>query len=192
MITVFVGVVVSVLQYKRKKVLHQYYKKVDELKIAQQELYELRQRESESNHFVQEKAQEIIRLQSELDNSMQNSQLMRDNLKYKMEETGVAQLLRRKAASGSKLSEGEWERIAMFVNENLQNFNTFLCSKSEILGVQKTRICILLRLFVGVKNTGTMLGVSGAYISKTSKQIVSELFLTEGGGKELTRKLSEF
>ena len=36
-----------------------------------------------------------------------------------------------------------------------------------------------------------MLGVSGAYISKTSKQIVSELFLTEGGGKELTRKLSE-
>jgi len=190
-ISVIVGFVVSVLQYKRKKALQRYYKKVDELKIAQQELCELRLRESESNHFVQEKEQEIIRLQSELDNSMQNAQLMHDNLKYMMEETGIAQLLRRKAATGSQLSKEEWERIAMFINENLPDFNTFLSSKSKILGLQKTRICILLRLFVGVKNTGTMLGVSSAYISKTSKQIVSELFLTEGGGKELTRKLSD-
>ena len=190
-ISVFVGFIVYVLQYKRKLALQKYYKKVDELNSAQQELYELRQRESEANHFVQEKEQEIIRLQSELENSMQNAQLMHDNLKFKMEEAGIAQLLRRKAASGSKLSKDEWERIVMFVDENLPNFYMFLSSKSEILGLQKTRICILLRLFVGVKNTGTMLGVSGAYISKTSKQIVSELFLTEGGGKELTRKLSE-
>jgi hypothetical protein len=123
---------------------------------------------------------------------MRNIQLKHDKEKYLMEETGIAQLLRRKAATGTKLTNDEWETITQFVSKNLPEFDSFLSSKSDLLGLTKERICILLRLYVGVKNTGTMLGVSGPYISKVSGIIASDLFFIEGGGKELARKLSEY
>lgn len=189
---VLVGIVITVLQHKRKEALQHYYKKVEELNIAQDELNQLRRHESESEQFIHEKEQEILRLQSELDDSMRNIQLKHDKEKYLMEETGIAQLLRRKAATGTKLTNDEWETITQFVSKNLPEFDSFLSSKSDLLGLTKERICILLRLYVGVKNTGTMLGVSGPYISKVSGIIASDFFFIEGGGKELARKLSEY
>jgi hypothetical protein len=163
--------------------------KVEELKAAQQELRQLLQRSSESEMLISKKEQEIRRLQSELDDTMKNRQLKRDKVKFQMEESGIGQLLRRKAASGTKLTEEEWARINQFISESMPEFDAFLSSKAEILGIQWMRICILFRLFVIEKNVGTMLGVSAPFISSECKKINSKLFFVEGSGKVLAREL---
>jgi hypothetical protein len=121
--------------------------------------------------------------------SDKQSQLKRNKETILMSEAGITQLLNWKAATGTKLTEEEWDRISHFVGEHLPGFAAFLVSNSKFLGQTKTRICILLRLYVGGKGTGTMLGVSSAYVSKASRQIVSRLFSVEGGGKELVQEL---
>jgi tetratricopeptide (TPR) repeat protein len=188
-LSILAAIVFAALLHQRKKALKHYYIKVEELKAAQQELRQLLQRSSESEMLISKKEQEIQRLQSELDITMKNRQLKRDKVKFQMEESGIGQLLRRKAASGTKLTEEEWARINLFISESMPEFDAFLSSKAEILGIQWMRICILFRLFVIEKNVGTMLGVSAPFISSECKKINSKLFFVEGSGKVLAREL---
>ena len=188
-LSILAAIVFAALLHQRKKALKHYYIKVEELKAAQQELRQLLQRSSESEMLISKKEQEIRRLQSELDITMKNRQLKRDKVKFQMEESGIGQLLRRKAASGTKLTEEEWARINQFISESMPEFDAFLSSKAEILGIQWMRICILFRLFVIEKNVGTMLGVSAPFISSECKKINSKLFFVEGSGKVLAREL---
>ena len=188
-LSILAAIVFAALLHQRKKALKHYYIKVEELKAAQQELRQLLQRSSESEMLISKKEQEIRRLQSELDITMKNRQLKRDKEKFQMEESGIGQLLRRKAASGTKLTEEEWARINLFISESMPEFDAFLSSKAEILGIQWMRICILFRLFVIEKNVGTMLGVSAPFISSECKKINSKLFFVEGSGKVLAREL---
>jgi hypothetical protein len=188
-LSILAAIVFAALLHQRKKALKHYYIKVEELKAAQQELRQLLQRSSESEMLISKKEQEIQRLQSELDITMKNRQLKRDKEKFQMEESGIGQLLRRKAASGTKLTEEEWARINQFISESMPEFDAFLSSKAEILGIQWMRICILFRLFVIEKNVGTMLGVSAPFISSECKKINSKLFFVEGSGKVLAREL---
>ena len=188
-LSILAAIVFAALLHQRKKALKHYYIKVEELKAAQQELRQLLQRSSESEMLISKKEQEIQRLQSELDDTMKNRQLKRDKEKFQMEESGIGQLLRRKAASGTKLTEEEWARINQFISESMPEFDAFLSSKAEILGIQWMRICILFRLFVIEKNVGTMLGVSAPFISSECKKINSKLFFVEGSGKVLAREL---
>ena len=188
-LSILAAIVFAALLHQRKKALKHYYIKVEELKAAQQELRQLLQRSSKSEMLISKKEQEIQRLQSELDDTMKNRQLKRDKEKFQMEESGIGQLLRRKAASGTKLTEEEWARINQFIIESMPEFDAFLSSKAEILGIQWMRICILFRLFVIEKNVGTMLGVSAPFISSECKKINSKLFFVEGSGKVLAREL---
>ena len=188
-LSILAAIVFAALLHQRKKALKHYYMKVEELKAAQQELRQLLQRSTESEMLISKKEQEIQRLQSELDDTMKNRQLKRDKEKFQMEESGIGQLLRRKAASGTKLTEEEWARINLFISESMPEFDAFLSSKAEILGIQWMRICILFRLFVIEKNVGTMLGVSAPFISSECKKINSKLFFVEGSGKVLAREL---
>ena len=188
-LSILAAIVFAALLHQRKKALKHYYIKVEELKAAQHELRQLLQRSSESEMLISKKEQEIQRLQSELDDTMKNRQLKRDKEKFQMEESGIGQLLRRKAASGTKLTEEEWARINQFISESMPEFDAFLSSKAEILGIQWMRICILFRLFVIEKNVGTMLGVSAPFISSECKKINSKLFFVEGSGKVLAREL---
>ena len=188
-LSILAAIVFAALLHQRKKALKHYYIKVEELKAAQQELRQLLQRSSESEMLISKKEQEIRKLQSELDITMKNRQLKRDKVKFQMEESGIGQLLRRKAASGTKLTEEEWARINQFISESMPEFDAFLSSKAEILGIQWMRICILFRLFVIEKNVGTMLGVSAPFISSECKKINSKLFFVEGSGKVLAREL---
>ena len=188
-LSILAAIVFAALLHQRKKALKHYYIKVEELKAAQHELRQLLQRSSKSEMLISKKEQEIQRLQSELDDTMKNRQLKRDKEKFQMEESGIGQLLRRKAASGTKLTEEEWARINQFISESMPEFDAFLSSKAEILGIQWMRICILFRLFVIEKNVGTMLGVSAPFISSECKKINSKLFFVEGSGKVLAREL---
>ena len=188
-LSILAAIVFAALLHQRKKALKHYYMKVEELKAAQQELRQILQRSTESEMLISKKEQEIQRLQSELDDTMKNRQLKRDKEKFQMEESGIGQLLRRKAASGTKLTKEEWARINLFISESMPEFDAFLSSKAEILGIQWMRICILFRLFVIEKNVGTMLGVSAPFISSECKKINSKLFFVEGSGKVLAREL---
>ena len=189
---ILAGIIFSIYRQKRISALRKYLTKVEELKTAKNILSQYKQQNIESSRLISEKEQEIQVLETELERYVKNQQLSRDNDLFLMEECGIGQLLRKKAAIGTTLNHDEWERINLFIREQLPGFDEFISKQTDIYGTAKGKICVLLRLYVGVKNTGTMLGVSSAYVSKMSREILSELFKKSGSGKELTKELSKF
>ena len=192
LLAIIAGIIFSVYRQKRRLALKKYQIKVEEIRTAKDILSQFKQQKTESSKLIRDKEQEIQALEEELEKYDQNQQLSRDNDLFLMEEYGIGQLLRKKAAIGTTLKHDEWERINVFIREHLPGFDEFISKQTEIFGPTKGKICVLLRLYVGVKNTGTMLGVSSAYISKMSREILFELFKKDGSGKELTKELSKF
>ena len=177
------------LQLKRTAAVNNYLLKVEQLRNAQYDLAELRKQELESKSILIEKERNIQLLQSEVDSMRSNNQLIRDTEKTLIEDSGIGQLLDSKAAHGQKLSETDWQQIEQFVKQNLPVFSNFITQNISQLGLSKSRACILLRLNVGIKSTGSMMGVSSAYISKISAEILSDMFHKDGSGKKLAELL---
>ena len=177
------------LQLKRTAAVNNYLLKVEQLRNAQYDLAELRKQELESKSILIEKERNIQLLQSEVDSMRSNNQLIRDTEKTLIEDSGIGQLLDSKAAHGQKLSETDWQQIEQFVKQNLPVFSNFITQNISQLGLSKSRACILLRLNVGIKSTGSMMGVSSAYISKISGEILSDMFHKDGSGKKLAELL---
>jgi hypothetical protein len=97
-----------------------------------------------------------------------------------------------KARKGQQLSNEDWESAVSLVKKVLPNCYQFLftqqCYRPDS---NEFRTCVLLSIGFGVKDVSSLQGVTKAYISKISRNVLAELFNAEGSGKILARKLRE-
>ena len=179
------------LRSKRKYAVKQYQLKTEQLKNANQSLSILREQGEASAKQISEKELEIQILQTEIDNLLESRQLRVDSEKTILSDSDIGHVISVKSASGRKITESEWTQIEDYVSQNMSGFSNFLAQNTSSLGLTKTRMCILLRLYSGVKDTSTMLGVSAAYISKISSEVLFDLFQEKGSGKRLSSRLRQ-
>ncbi len=191
MISLLAGLAVFVQRSKRRYAVEQYQLKSEQLKNANQSLALLREQGEASAQVISEKERDIVQLQAEIDKLLENRQLRADSEKAMLADSEIGHLISSKSASGQKITESEWEQIGLFVKENMSGFSHFLAENHSSLGMTKKRICILLRLYAGIKDTGVMLGVSAPYVSQQSGEILSDLFQISGSGKKLADKLRQ-
>ena len=191
MISLLAGLAVFVQRSKRRYAVKQYQLKSEQLKNANQSLALLREQGEASAQVISVKERDIVLLQAEIDKLLENRQLRADSEKAMLADSEIGHLISSKSASGQKITESEWEQIGLFVKENMSGFSHFLAENHSSLGMTKKRICILLRLYAGIKDTGVMLGVSAPYVSQQSGEILSDLFQISGSGKKLADKLRQ-
>lgn len=92
------------------------------------------------------------------------------------------------AYKGHKLSEGDWDNVCNLTAEYYPGCYDFLLSHLQIDSIEY-RICLLLRLHFKTGEIANMLGFTPPYISKTSTEILRNLYGKKGSSKELSKEL---
>ena len=92
------------------------------------------------------------------------------------------------AYKGQQLSQVDWDNVCNLVNEYFPGFYEFAISNLQINSTEY-KICLLLRLHFKAGEIANMLGVTPAYISKISTEILAGLYGKKGSSKELYKEL---
>ena len=100
------------------------------------------------------------------------------------------QQIKELANKGQKLSESDWDIVCNLASEYYPGFYDYLMSHMKVDSTEY-QICLLLRLHFKAGEIANMLGVTPPYISKTSTDILENLYGKKGSSKELSRELSK-
>ena len=100
------------------------------------------------------------------------------------------QQMKELANKGQKLSESDWDIVCNLASEYYPGFYDYLMSHMKVDSTEY-QICLLLRLHFKAGEIANMLGVTPPYISKTSTDILENLYGKKGSSKELSRELSK-
>ena len=92
------------------------------------------------------------------------------------------------AYKGQQLSQVDWDNVCNLVSEYFPGFYDFAISNLQINSTEY-KICLLLRLHFKAGEIANMLGVTPAYISKISTEILAGLYGKKGSSKELYKEL---
>ena len=98
------------------------------------------------------------------------------------------QRIKNMAYKGQQLSQVDWDNVCNLVNEYFPGFYEFAISNLQINSTEY-KICLLLRLHFKAGEIANMLGVTPAYISKISTEILAGLYGKKGSSKELYKEL---
>ena len=94
------------------------------------------------------------------------------------------------AYMGKKISESDWDNVCNLVSEYYPAFYDYLLSQMKVDSTEY-QICLLLRLHFKAGEIANMLGVTPPYISKTSTEILENLYGKKGSSKELYKELGK-
>jgi len=148
-----------------------------------------RKQEAELKHLIVTKEKETERLKAKIakfkcrhTSSLGKNHGYTDNM---MSETYT--LIKQLAERREKITDSEWERIMLLVSSERPELYRFVNSNKSLMGINGSRICLLLCYPVRVKETANMMGVKPSYISKLS----SEILKMTGSSKELKQVLEE-
>ena len=133
----------------------------------------------------------MVQLQDELNSFLSKHRQTRKNEMATLAKSDYYRHLIEKASGVEKLSEEEWADTDRLVAATMPKFYAFISSWQSQINVNEYRICLLLRLHIGQKESGTLLGISQSSASKTCSSVMSKLFQTDGSGKELRRQLEK-
>ena len=97
-------------------------------------------------------------------------------------------LIQEKAYKGQIFSSEDWNAISNITNEYLPGFYDFLKSQFK-MNSKEYRICLLLRIHFKAGEIANVLGVTAAYISKTSTEVLLNIYGKRGSSKELYKEL---
>ena len=100
------------------------------------------------------------------------------------------QQIKELAYLGKKLSESNWDIVCNLASEYYPAFYDYLLSQMKVDSTEY-QICLLLRLHFKAGEIANMLGVTPPYISKTSTEILENLYGKKGSSKELYKELSK-
>ena len=159
------------------------------IKMKNQELEDLMAQKSDLAKRIEEETALMAQLQDELNSFLSNHHQTRKNEMATLAKSDYYRHLTEKASGVEKMSEEEWADTDRLVAETMPKFHAFISSWQSQLNVNEYRICLLLRLHIGQKESGTLLGISQSSASKICSSVVSKLFQTDGSGKELRKQL---
>jgi len=161
--------------------------KLDEYK---KENYELKQNASANQCQITENEKRISQLEIKLGKYSKLVFFGEEKMENDLKLSPNYQKIEEFAYKGLKLSENNWDNIHNLISEYFPGFYDFLLSHLKIDSTEY-RICLLLRLHFKTGEIANMLGVTPPYISKTSTEILGNLFEKKGSSKELSKELGK-
>ena len=197
---------------RRKKMIHiKYLYKTERLEQVmtqlkamhrQKEEYESLLKRSEENvnerlkcmtaHLskqIQEKEDIVVQLQANLENIRNNKKEKLALSESKLKSSEYYRALQKRAIRCEELSGDDWHKIDTLVKDCLPDFNKFLSLTNYTPNSNEYKICVLLRLHVGMKDAGGMIGMSKSLVSRLCRDILIKQFMEDGSGKQLKNRL---
>ena len=181
----------SYLSRERRDAFLKYQEKVKELASLKEDMSKLLSDSESLSQFVKEKADKVQHIEAELKNLKVNNSTLHKEEKRLLKNHEEYKAVMKKLNSGKILDSDEWAGINFLIGEELPGFLQFMNSHVDELDYTEQCVCMLLRLHFRIKDTGTLIGLSGSRISQISDSILSKLFGCKGGGKELSRRLRD-
>ena len=158
--------------------------KSEELSIIAEQNEKLAQQITEANNALAQMRKDVLKNPSDI-------VLTKGEIDFKLGESSVYQNLMLKVASCQVLDKKEWKEIESLVKRTLPGFYNLITFKQSSLRQEGRRLCILLRLHVGLKEASVLMDVSQPKVSKLSRKILQQVFKEDGSGKELILRLED-
>jgi hypothetical protein len=178
----------SWLYIARKKLIEDLQATATELDGIKKENHELKRDVSSNQQQIIENEKRITQLEKKLGRYSKliffGIERTEDNLKNSPNYQWIKDI----AYKGKKLTSEDWQIIHNLANEYLPGFYDFIILQTKIDSTEY-RICLLLRLHFKAGEIAHMLGVTAPYISKTSTEIMADLYEAKGSSKELYKEL---
>ena len=189
-VLLIVLLVATWLYIARRKVIESLDQTASELRQIKAENHLLRQDAVTNQQQIAENEKRIKQLEKKLGKYGKlvffGSEKMDNNLKQSPNYQQIEEF----AYKGQKLSESDWGTICNLATEYYPAFYDFLLSHLQINSLEY-RICLLLRLHFKTGEIANMLGFTPPYISKTSTDILKNLYGKKGSSKELSKELGK-
>ena len=176
----------------RKKERLNYEEKLSSLAKIQSEVIQLRAHEQTLNKLLQEKENNAIKLQGEIESYKAKAGLQKESSETKLEKSAIYSSLCKLAAKGAELSDDQWQQVYMMVIDNLPNFYKLISEKQYELSENEFKTCILIRLHFNPKTVANMVGLSPSSITKIRINMMGKLFGESGKSKELDERLMQY
>jgi len=178
----------SWLYIARKKVIEILQVKVAELNSIKMENRELKHNATANQQQITENEKRIKQLEKRLGRYGKLVYFGIDKAENDLKKSPSYLQIQEIAYRGQKLSSGYWDSICNLTSEYLPAFYDFVLSQFQIDSTEY-RICLLLRLHFKSAEIAHMLGVTAPYISKTSTEILANLYGKRGSSKDLYKEL---
>lgn len=196
-LTLFVGfiVVVSTLAYKivrkHRESLKQYIQSLEELKELRMEKEALCQHQEEYSQIILEKNEKIKDMEKKVGQYGRLTYFKTANAERCLQNSPSYKKCQEMAIRGQHLTEEDWTKLRILINEYLPGFDDFMATHLHELKTHECRIVMLLRLhFKAIDITG-MIGISKSQVSQSCTEIMRKLFNRKGSSKELSGELCE-
>ena len=180
----------SWLYIARKKLIEALVEMAKELDGIKAENNLLKQDATVNQQKINENEKRIKQLEKKLGKYGKLVYFGAERLENNLQKSSSYKVIKDIAIKGQTLSQGDWETIDNLVKEYIPGFYDFMVSDFRIDSVEY-KICLLLRLHFKAGEIANMLGVTPAYISKTSTEILAGTFVKKGSSKELYKELSK-
>ena len=180
----------SWLYIARRKVIDNLQKITANLDEYKKENYELKQNASANQCQITENEKRITQLEKKLGKYSKLVFFGEEKMENDLKLSPNYQQIEEFAYKGLKLSENNWDNIHNLICEYFPGFYDFLLSHLKIDSTEY-RICLLLRLHFKTGEIANMFGVTPPYISKTSTEILGNLFGKKGSSKVLSKELGK-
>jgi len=187
-ILLIVLLIASWLYIARRKVIESLEQTASELHQIKAENHLLRQDAVANQQQITENEKRIKQLEKKLGKYGKLVFFGTEKMENDLKLSPNFQQIEEYADKGHKLSGSDWDNVCNLAAEYYPAFYDFLLSRLQIDSIEY-RICLLLRLHFKTGEIANMLGFTPPYISKTSTEILRNLFGKKGSSKELSKEL---
>lgn len=189
-ILLIVLLVASWLYIARRNVIESLEQTASELHQIKAENHLLRQDAVTNQQQITENEKRIKQLEKKLGKYGKLVFFGSEKMDNDLKRSPNYQQIEEFAYKGQKLSESDWDTAYNLVAEYYPGCHDFLLTHLQINSIEY-RICLLLRLHFKTGEIANMLGFTPPYISKTSTEILGNLYGKKGSSKELSKELGK-
>ena len=176
----------------RKKERMDYEEKLSSLAKIQSEVIQLRTHEQTLNKILQEKENNAIKLQGEIESYKAKVGSQKESSETRLQKSVIYNSLCKMAAKGVELTDDQWQQVYVMVIDILPNFYKLISEKQYELSENEFKTCILIRLHFNPKTVANMVGLSPSSITKIRINMMEKLFSEGGKSKELDERLMQY
>ena len=176
----------------RKKERLNYEEKLSSLAKIQSEVIQLRAHEQTLNKLLQEKENNAIKLQGEIESYKAKAGSQKESSETRLQKSTIYSSLCKLAAKGVELTDDQWQQVYVMVIDIFPNFYKLISEKQYELSENEFKTCILIRLHFNPKTVANMVGLSPSSITKIRNNMMEKLFGERGKAKELDERLMQY
>ena len=192
-VVITIGVLIGRKIYRvQKREREKYEENLSSLAKTQSEVIQLRAHEQTLNKLLQEKENNAVKLQKDIEAYKEKVGSQKESSETKLQKAAIYSNLCKLAAKGVELSDDQWQQVYVMVIDVLPNFYKLISEKQYELSENEFKTCILIRLHFNPKTVANMVGLSPSSITKIRINMMEKLFGEDGKSKELDERLMQY